>query len=129
MAAGNKNFILKNGLWNEFESIGSRTVGSDTVECYIPVVKTTSTASDGSTIVSQANRTISASTVSTSGTVTANAFRVVFELSADFTGTIAGVTRNGATVRSLDFDGGGVAKLNAIAYTRTAGSLIITEYR
>lgn len=89
---------------------------------------TPSSSLDGSTTVSQSNKTITTSTVSASGTVAAGAYRVVFELSADFTGSILGITRTGSTARSIDFDGG-VARLNAIAYTRTTGTLTITEYR
>jgi hypothetical protein len=124
MALGDRrNVDHGNGVQQEWISIGISTENG-----YEKFVPADGVASDGSTIVSQPNRTISANTVSAGGTVIAGAFRVVFELSADFAGTIAGVTRSGATVRSLDFDGG-VAKLSAIEYTRTAGSLVITEYR
>lgn len=69
-------------------------------------------------------RTLTASTATTSGSVATGARKVEFLLSADFAGTIAGVTFSGANDAYKAFsDVGGIQP--AIAYTISAGNLRI----
>lgn len=78
--------------------------------------------SGGSTPVS-VQETPSASTVSTSGSVTAGARSVLFICSADFAGSILGVTRGFGDVITISAQVNNT--LGAIAYTRSAGSIDI----
>lgn len=74
-------------------------------------------------------RTVSASVVTGSGAspVAAGAKSVIFGLSTDFVGTIAGAAVDPAQFGSIPYVAPDKDTLGSIAYTVTAGSLLITK--
>lgn len=73
--------------------------------------------------------TLTSSSVTTSGSVTTGAIWMSFTLSADFTGSINGVARDGATILSVPFGPVQGYKYPAIAYVRTTGTITIDQFR
>lgn len=75
----------------------------------------------------QRTATCSVETGSTNSPVAAGAKSVIFGFSSDFTGTIAGAAVNPAQFGSIPFIAPDKDTLGSIAYTVTAGSLLITK--
>lgn len=75
-------------------------------------------------VMASGTETPSASSVNSSGTVLSGAVRVAFTTNSSFAGTILGVARAASTTYTFQVTSPG-KKLTSIAYTISAGSMII----
>lgn len=74
-------------------------------------------------------QTVTSSAVTAGGTVAAGARSVMFIFAPDFVGTVDGVAYNFANDSSISLSAQDNDTLEAIAYTRSAGTLRIVETR
>lgn len=83
--------------------------------------------SSAPTPASLAEATPTITSVNSNGTVAAGAVGLTFVLSTDFAGTILGATYSGTTTSSQTIPVPSGYKLGAVAYTISAGSMLIVK--
>lgn len=79
------------------------------------------------TPASLAEATATITSVNSNGTVAAGAIALTFVLSSDFAGTILGATYSGTTTSSQTIPVPSGYKLTEVAYTISAGSMLIVK--